>query len=327
MLKIEDIRALNIEVSSKCNANCAFCSRKQKIRPYGEFLLTLSDFKHLPDSFIEGLRRISFGGNFGDLCCNDEMPDIAKHIRRLNPDTLLEGDTNGSFQSEGWWATLGGYFNKGAMVFSIDGLEDTHRKHRKGTDFYKTTGNLRSFVRGGGTAHWKFIVFKHNEHQIKAAEKLAKASGCTRFYAVPSRDFDAQLEPPEKVDFTTKRDLFSQFEEQLKDSDRNAVCRPTGNRSLYIAADGTVHPCCFAHLMRVTEHNQRFRFILPLLEKYYDRINFKTRPIEKIINSTYFSEIMDQSVKNRYCMTKCNKYRKQIRRELVLHDRFFQERS
>jgi len=323
VLTIEDIKALNIEASSRCNANCSFCSRRQKVLPYGDFVLSLADFKRMPDLFIAQLRRISFGGNFGDLCCNDEMPAIAAHIRELNPTILLEGDTNGSFQPETWWETLGRHFQKGAMVFSIDGLADTHRLHRKGTDFNKIAGNLKAFVRGGGVAHWKFITFRHNEHQIRSAEKLAEAWGCTRFYAVPSRDFDRRLKAPANVDFTLKRDFFAEFMENLTDGDRHAVCRPMGNRSLYIAADGTVHPCCFAHLMRVTEHNDRFRFILPILEKYHDRINLKTRPFEDIVGSAYFREVMAASKNNSYCMAKCNPHRKKIRRELVLYDRFF----
>ena len=68
MLKLENIKALNIEPSSRCRANCPFCSRKQKKRPYGDHLITLSDFKRFPGEFIGRLRRVSFGGNFGDLC-------------------------------------------------------------------------------------------------------------------------------------------------------------------------------------------------------------------------------------------------------------------
>ena len=323
-LTLEAVKAINIEVSSKCNAACPFCSRRQKVRPYPGQLITLADFKLLPASLIQQLRRLTFGGNFGDLCCNPEVLDIAAHIRQLNPNIILEGDTNGSYRDPEWWQALGASFQKGAMVFALDGLEDTHRRHRQGTDFHQIIRNMRAFVAGGGIAQWQFIVFKHNEHQLQAAEDLAQEIGCQRFYAFASRDFSPDLAPPEILDFRIKRDVFSGFREELKDSDRRALCRPLADGTLYIAADGSVHPCCYAHLMYITEHNAKFRFIVPLVEKYFERINFKTRPLADIVRGSYFAEIFKKSGKNAYCQIKCNRFRKQIRRQLVLRDRFFE---
>jgi MoaA/NifB/PqqE/SkfB family radical SAM enzyme len=322
-LKIDAVKAINIEVSSKCNAGCPFCSRRQKVRPYPGQLITLADFKLLPASLIQRLRRLTFGGNFGDLCCNPDVVDIAAYIRRLNPDILLEGDTNGSNGDPEWWQALGASFQKGAMVFALDGLADTHRLHRRGTDFNQIIGNMRAFIAGGGTAQWQFIVFKHNEHQLQAAEDLAREIGCARFYAFASRDFSPELAPPEIVDFKIKRDVFSGFREELKDSDRRALCRPLADGTIYIAADGSVHPCCYAHLMYITEHNARFGFITPLVEKYHARINFKTRPLAEIVGGSYFADVFKKSGSNAYCQIKCNRFRKQVRRQLVLRDRFF----
>ena len=324
VLTIEAIKAINIEVSSKCNAACPFCSRRQKVRPYPGQLITMSDFQLLPASLIQELRRLTFGGNFGDLCCNPEVLDIAAYIRQLNPNIILEGDTNGSYNNPEWWQALGASFQKGAMVFALDGLEDTHRLHRRGTDFHKVIGNMQAFVAGGGIALWQFIVFKHNEHQLQAAEDLAQEIGCRRFYAVASRDFSPDLAPPEIVDFRIKREVFADFRERLEDCDRQALCRPLADGTIYIAADGSVHPCCYAHLMYITEHNAKFKFIVPLVEKYYKRINFKTRPLADILQSSYFKEVFENSKNNAYCQTKCNRFRKQIRRQLVIRDRFFE---
>jgi MoaA/NifB/PqqE/SkfB family radical SAM enzyme len=322
-LTIEAVKAINIEVSSKCNAACPFCSRRQKVRPYPGQLITLADFKLLPTALIQQLRRLTFGGNFGDLCCNPEVLEIAAYIRRLNPDITLEGDTNGSHGRPEWWQTLGASFQKGAMVFALDGLEDTHRRHRQGTDFHKIIRNMRAFIAGGGMAQWQFIVFKHNEDQLRAAEDLAREIGCRRFYAFASRDFSPDLTPPDILDFQIKRDVFSGFRQELKGSDRRARCRPLADGTIYIAADGSVHPCCYAHLMYVTEHNARFDFIAPLVEKYYGRINFKTRPLADILQGSYFAEVFKKSGDNAYCQIKCNRFRKQIRRQLVIRDRFF----
>ncbi|MFC1858086.1 radical SAM/SPASM domain-containing protein [Thermodesulfobacteriota bacterium] len=319
----ETIKALNIEISAKCQANCPFCSRKQKVRPYGEHLITFDEFKRLPVPFIKQLRRISFGGNFGDLCCNPHVVDIASYVRQLNPNITLEGETNGSVQEKNWWKNLGKSFEKGCIVFSLDGLGDTHHIHRKGTYFEKVVENMQAFMSGGGIAYWKFIVFEHNEHQIKEAEALAGDINCSRFFVTASRDYNKNLRKPKTLDFRLKRNIFYSHWETLAAVDKHGICRPLDNRSLYIAADGTVHPCCFAHCMYVTEHNEMFRYIIPLVEKYRAEINFKTKPLAEITNSPYFSEVFSESKTNKYCGVKCNKHRRAITRNLVLYDKVF----
>ena len=77
--------------------------------------------------------------------------------------------------------------------------------------------------------------------------------------------------------------------------------------------------------MYITEHNELFGYIVPLIEKYHSEINFKTRPLEEIISGPYFAEVLEISKTNPYCMIKCSKYKKEIRKQLVLHDRHFDQ--
>ena len=76
--------------------------------------------------------------------------------------------------------------------------------------------------------------------------------------------------------------------------------------------------------MHLTEHNAKFGFITDLVEKYSAKINFKTRPLADILQSLYFTEVFEKSKTNAYCQIKCNRFRKQIRRQLVIRDRFFE---
>ena len=320
MLTLKHIKALNIEISSKCIAKCPFCSREQKIRPYGNHVITLADFKKLPQTLIKRLKWINFSGNFGDLSTNRDMVKIAEYIKQLNKNTVLGGNTNGSVQDEDWWRSLGQFFKDGSMEFSVDGLSDTHVIHRVGTDYHKIIKNIEAFTGGGGVAHWKFILFQHNEHQIDEAEKIARQIGCSRFMVVPSRDYGGQFKKAEKIKFQIKRDIFHSYDEKVMSTNAVVTCRPLDNGSLYLAADGTVHPCCYAHCMYITEHNASFKFILPLIEKYYDAINFKTTQLEDILKGDYFNEILEKSKANSYCRLKCNQFRKTIKKELVLID-------
>ena len=324
MLNLTDIKALNIEISSKCIGKCPFCSRDQKVRPYGNHLITFQDFRKLPRTLIRQLKWITFAGNFGDLSTNRDMVKIAGYIKELNQNVVLGGETNGSVQDEKWWRALGPFFKDGSMEFSVDGLVDTHAIHRIGTDYHKIIKNIKAFTSAGGVAHWKFILFAHNEHQVDEAEQKARQIGCKRFFVVPSRDYNEQLKKSTKFEFQIKRDIFQSYDEKTVSSKAVAVCKPLANGSVYIAADGMVHPCCYSHCMHITEHNKLFDFILPLIEKYHDEINYKTRSFKDIIQGPYFREVLEKSKTNTYCRMKCNQYRKTIKKQLILIDRRFQ---
>lgn len=323
MLRLEDIKAINIEISSKCVGNCPFCSRNQKVRRYGDYDITLEDFKLLPENLLQHLNRITFAGNFGDLSSNDAFPDIVAYIKEINKDLIMEGDTNGAVQNAVWWRRLGSLFLNGIMVFALDGLQDTHRLHRRGTRFQKIIKNIEAFISGGGTAYWKYIVFEHNQHQIKDAEQLAKKMGFAGFFVTASRDYDHKRRMPTTMDVPLKRGLFYENLAQLSGEDKCVLCKPFHNKSIYIAADGTVHPCCFAHCMYITEHHHWFDFIVPLIEKYRHEINFKTKEIQEILAGSYFKAIEAKSKHNQYCLLKCNRFKNEIRKKLVLHKTLF----
>ncbi len=320
MLTLADIKGLNLEPSARCNARCPFCSRRQKVRSYGGHQITLAEFKRLPSDMLRRLQWINYGGNFGDLCTNDAFVDIVGYLRALNEGVTMGGDTNGGFQNEAWWFELGRAYGEGALGFCIDGLADTHARHRLGTDFYKILRHMAAFIAGGGTAYWKFIVFRHNQHQVEAACRLAGEIGCRRFFAIASRDYDDEMRQPDAFEIKIKRDLF----QTLAATQDQAKCKPWHKGAIYIAADGTVHPCCQAHTMFITEHNRRFRFIVPLVAQHLDAINFKTRPLAAILRGSYFEAVFKQSPHCAYCRMKCGGALRTVRREMVLHQESFE---
>ena len=315
MLTLEDIKSINIEVSSKCTARCPFCSRMKKKRAYGGQLITYSDFKRLPDTLFKHLKRISFAGNFGDFSTNPELVKIAQYIKSLNRSILLGGDTNGMVQDTSWWRELGASFLDGGTLFALDGLADTHSLHRIGTDYDTVLRNMQAFIEGGGAAYWKFIVFEHNEHQIQTAESIAEDIGCAGFLAVSSREYNDTLKLPCTYQFEIKHDIFNRYAQGAPET----RCNPVSKGTIYIAADGTVHPCCLAHCMYITEHADDFQFVVPLIEQHKSEINFKTKPLEEIIKGPFFRKVVAKAKQNTYCRMKCNEFKKEIKRQLVLH--------
>ena len=186
-----NITQVHWEPTDKCNSSCAMCPRYSddgfEISTLANTEWTLESFKKSwPTEFITGLWKILACGNYGDPCACREFVDIYEYVRELNPGIGLACNTNGSLRNPAWWARLGAVMrqdqNSGNYcTFSLDGLEDTNHLYRRNTNWKKIMENATAFINAGGVAHWDYIVFEHNQHQVEEARELAKAMGFKNF--------------------------------------------------------------------------------------------------------------------------------------------------
>jgi MoaA/NifB/PqqE/SkfB family radical SAM enzyme len=190
----DDIRTVHLEVTERCNASCPMCARNingGETNPWiHDAELSLEDIKKIfPNEFIQQLNHIYMCGNFGDPIVAKDTLEIFRHFRSVNSDILLSMNTNGSARQEDWWIELASVLNKGYVIFSIDGLEDTNHLYRKGTNFERIIKNAKAFIDAGGRAVWEYIVFAHNEHQVEEARNLADKFGFEKFQVKKSARF------------------------------------------------------------------------------------------------------------------------------------------
>ena len=184
MYQYSQIKTLHLEITSKCNASCPMCLRNisgGKTNPRLPLTeLGLSDIKvMLPSSFIKQLSRLYMCGNYGDPMAARDTIKIFRRLRNQNPALHLSLFTNGSGRSASWWKELAKTVN--VTHFSIDGLEDTNHIYRRGTNFQKIMASVTAYLKAGGNAVWDYIVFRHNEHQVEEAGRLAKKMGFQKF--------------------------------------------------------------------------------------------------------------------------------------------------
>jgi hypothetical protein len=101
-------------------------------------------------------------------------------------------NTNASGRDKKFWEDLSEIIGeKGRVVFSVDGLEDTNHLYRKGTNWEKIMTAMTSFIgTGKATATWEFLVFEHNQHQVAEARKLSEEIGFNEFYAKKAMGFN-----------------------------------------------------------------------------------------------------------------------------------------
>lgn len=189
MIRYEEIRRLHIEISSKCNAACVRCPRNVdggfKIPGLVETEFTIEKFKQtFPLDFLKQLNSILFCGDYGDAGTCKDLNKILEYIKNSNKNIAITLTTNGSVRTPQFWIQTANILNPTIDIvrWSIDGLEDTNHLYRKNTVWSKIIENARAFINAGGTAHWDFLIFGYNEHQIDHAETLAKQLGFKKFY-------------------------------------------------------------------------------------------------------------------------------------------------
>jgi MoaA/NifB/PqqE/SkfB family radical SAM enzyme len=141
--------------------------------------------KWFDPAFVSQLKKLYACGNYGDpIAARDTLP-VYQYLRENNSNMALMMHTNASARSPEWFYELGllmnGQQRGDYCVFSVDGLEDTNHLYRKNTNFDKILANMKAFREAGGIAHWDYLAFKHNAHQIDTARQLAKEIGFTKF--------------------------------------------------------------------------------------------------------------------------------------------------
>ena len=259
MIRYQDIKHVELELSSYCNANCPLCPRNLFGYTYNTGYtakhLTLAEVKQaLGPEFISQLDRVTFEGNYGDPLMNPELLDIVDYINKP-----IELFTNASMQSKTFWQKLAKTTT--TVYFALDGLSDTHSIYRQKTDYNKIIANATAFIDAGGEAIWKMIKFDHNKHQIDDCEKLSKQYGFKKYLLVDHGrnsgpvfddqgnlvrvlgDFTGSTELEHYIDIIDNGDISIQ---DIWDKPKDKVsCRTINNQSIYISSEGAVYPCCY----------------------------------------------------------------------------------
>jgi MoaA/NifB/PqqE/SkfB family radical SAM enzyme len=267
MLKIADIRRVQIELTTRCNARCPMCMRNYRGMAFNSGYpvteLTLDNIKHIlkPEFLNQLTRGIFFNGNLGDFSAARDGVEIVRYL--VEQGTRVQINTNGSTHTPEWWAKLA---LPGVTIgFALDGLtQSTHSLYRQDTDFDRIIENARAFIQAGGRAIWRFIPFDHNRHEEQACKNLAKELGFDFFENIhegrdqgPVFTRDGELSHWLGPEQNWPTDSKSMVENHITWFDHrtiktakdtpvlNMICQHKRLEEIYIAADGTVYPCCF----------------------------------------------------------------------------------
>jgi len=235
---LREIKVLHLEPTDVCQAACPACARETDLS-FDKSLrhhLTIEQIQHhINEVGIKNLNKMFMCGNYGDPAAGKYTLDIYRYFRKINPEIVLGMNTNGAIQNTAWWQTLGEIFHRQRdyVIFSIDGLGDTNHVYRRNVDWTKLLENVQAYISTGASAHWDMLIYRHNEHQVDACEKLARSLGFTWFRAKVSRR-------------PLVNDLLSPMSWSAQTLGTQRVdCHVLKEKSIYIDAQGRQSPCCW----------------------------------------------------------------------------------
>ena len=299
MLKLSEIRCVHIELTTRCNARCPMCMRNYRGVDYNsgypDTELTLDDIQHIltPD-ILKTIDHVNFNGNLGDFSLAKDGAEIVQYL--VSHDITIGINTNGSLRAKTWWQKLAS--PKVTIGFALDGLADTHARYRQDTDWYRIIENAQSYIDAGGQAIWRFVPFDHNRHQEADCRRLAKEMKFIYFENIhDGRDagpvytrtgeFSHWLgpvgNPPPIKDMLQSHITWydSKTVKIKKDTpELNIRCRHKVAREIYLAADGTVYPCCYLGFYPLSMNHPGNKELAPMVTEN----NALEYPLEHCLN-------------------------------------------
>lgn len=252
MLDYNDIKWLQVEATTRCNAWCPGCGRNQ-----GGFGLTdgltiedlnIDRYRAVLEQFLN-LTTVDFCGTYGDAIAATNIVALTE-LTKQHVDKIIVR-TNGSLRTTSWWREYAFLLKDRdhEVWFCLDGLADTHSIYRQGTDYNKIIANAQAFISESGNAVWQFIPWAHNEHQIKDCIKLSQQLGFKRF-ELKRRVRDTFEARHYQTGVAVEIRNWSQNQKyNVLKLEKNIVhkenCMHLTLPSIYLHSNGQLNVCCF----------------------------------------------------------------------------------
>jgi len=299
-MQISDIKQIELELTSRCNAGCPECPRTF-IKNSSDKILHLNDIKldnlkkWLPNTLP--VERIKLSGNLGDAGIHPQLIDFINYFGTFGNRISIAMHTNGGMRDEKFWTTLGKISYEGQRMmpadkkfvftvrWAIDGLEDTNHLYRINVNWQKLMRNLKAYLDAGGKAEWHFINFPHNEHQEDDVRKLAESLGMEFVTRKSVRNVGKKVTKnhSKAKDFGKLQNASKKVLEAYAPT---VVCQHLKNESVFIASNETLWPCCMLWDENVKTEN--------LVTKVPDDANWNnlnTNTMQQILNSAWYQNI------------------------------------
>lgn len=329
-----------MELSSRCNAACPGCSRfvmnSPVVKPeVPQVDVTIEQFKAWFDlDFIKQIKKWQFCGSYGDPFACKDLYEILAYISE-NSSASIQVNTNGGLGNKSLYTKIGNLFAKHSnyefhkfITFSVDGLQDTNHIYRRNVNWDKLWENMMAYTKTGANAHWDYLQFKHNVHQVDEARAIADKHGIVFQLKNPFNTPKAST-PAYTKDFKLDyviEDAFDNgyppyvpapigFIQQMPEDiveEGYISCnslKQNNETEIYVDSLGNVLPCCFIGNATMSPHSDYGIQVQYILKLIGDRNNLSKHSLKHMLETGVFDiwreSWPEKSIK--ICWTSCGK--------------------
>jgi MoaA/NifB/PqqE/SkfB family radical SAM enzyme len=246
-----------IDVCNVCNLRCPLCATGLGTLARRQGMLSLEQYKGLFDKIKDYAIMVSLY-NHGEPLLNPELFSMIEHTHRHRVGTRISSNFNWPQPIE-----INDFVRSGLdyVTVSLDGVtQESYEQYRVRGDVAEVFDNMKRLLAAKKAlksktpyVEWQFIVFKHNEHEVDEAKRLAADLGVDRLRftspGVPPENMH-DLELQEK--WMPRNPLY--WSRNPKHVEQRGYVFDQAcfylYRTMYIYPGGGVTPCCFAHAER-----------------------------------------------------------------------------
>lgn len=147
----KNIKFIDFEISSVCNANCPVCPRQNsmtgEMNPFSHKFWTLDEVKrHIDLDIVKNLWGLNLCGNFGDPMGNPEIAEICEYFIQNNPTLHIDISSNGGIGKTSTYEKLA-KLGDITIRFAVDGYGEKNELYRVGVRWEKLKKNFDTFAK------------------------------------------------------------------------------------------------------------------------------------------------------------------------------------
>lgn len=326
------VNNLQLDITSHCNARCGACVRNvngDEVREEMELEhFDVDVWNRLVTEDTRGwyIVELTLNGNWGDPMMHPKLVEMLDIYSRYHPESSLFIHTNGSMRTTKFWHDLAGVCRKFAnhtVVFSMDGMEDTHDIYRRKTIWSKIVENISAYTANGGRANCTMTLFEHNKHQVKEVEALAAKMNCIQFtlrhshcdhMAIETADGDYEIHASHDIDeYQVRLDMddeltlsdlrdshrYVRMSDQIREMEHDTKCPWYNESKIQIDPWAKVWPCCHLSLygIHINAHDIELMVDNSFLEARKTN-DLKKYSLTDVLSNKWFSETLKDAVEN-----------------------------
>ncbi|MBN1621585.1 MAG: radical SAM protein [Endomicrobiales bacterium] len=190
-----------IDPSNICNLKCPFCANFLKRHNYSNEktnpIMPFQTFVKLIDEIGPYLIQVVFGDKSEPLL-NKEIYKMIAYAKKYGIHCQMSTNFN-LFRKEHAEELMNSGLD--SIIVGLEGTtQESYSRYRVGGDFNRVIENIKIVVetkkrmrRYIPSIQWAYVVFQHNENEIKAAEKMSKKLGVNGFRWIPGDIYDFKI--------------------------------------------------------------------------------------------------------------------------------------